>query len=116
MSLPLYMDEQVPRAVTDGLRTRGIDVPRVQDDGYTHTADPLVLDHATELGRLLFTLDDDLLKEASWRQRKGVPFAGVAYCHQLDMHVGRVIDDLELICAATLPGELDNQVIYVPLK
>ncbi len=32
MSLALYMDEQVPRQITAGLRLRGIDVLTVQED------------------------------------------------------------------------------------
>jgi hypothetical protein len=28
MSLALYMDENVPRPITNGLRMRGVDVPR----------------------------------------------------------------------------------------
>lgn len=75
-----------------------------------------MLDHATQLGRLLFTFDNDLLKEAARRQRMGISFAGVAYCHLLDTHVGQLVNDLELISLGTFPGELDNQVIYLPLR
>lgn len=37
--IKLYMDEHVQRAVTDGLRLRGVDVLRVQDDGRSNTPD-----------------------------------------------------------------------------
>ncbi|HEY4564743.1 MAG TPA: DUF5615 family PIN-like protein, partial [Thermoanaerobaculia bacterium] len=46
MSLALYMDENVPRAITGGLRLRGIDVLTVQEDGLSGLADPEVLDRA----------------------------------------------------------------------
>jgi predicted nuclease of predicted toxin-antitoxin system len=55
MTLMLYMDEHVPRAVTVALRLRQIDVITVQEDGLTGSRDPQVLDRATELGRILFT-------------------------------------------------------------
>jgi hypothetical protein len=57
-----------------------------------------LLDRATELGRILFTQDDDLLREANERQQPGEAFAGVIYAHQLNVAVGQCIDDLELIC------------------
>jgi Domain of unknown function (DUF5615) len=40
------MDEHVHRAITIGLRLRGIDVLTVQEDGLTATPDPLILDRA----------------------------------------------------------------------
>jgi hypothetical protein len=38
---------------------------------------PDLLDRASELGRVLFTMDDDLLVEAAARQNQGVAFGGV---------------------------------------
>ncbi len=34
MSVAFYMDEHIHRAITSGLRLRGIDVLTVQEDGY----------------------------------------------------------------------------------
>jgi uncharacterized protein DUF5615 len=51
------MDENVHRAITEGLRLRGVDVLTVQDDGRRRLRDPVVLDRATELGRPLFSQD-----------------------------------------------------------
>ncbi len=39
MSLSLYMDENVPIAITEGLRMRGVDVLTVQEDGLTSFPD-----------------------------------------------------------------------------
>lgn len=61
MSIRLYMDENVPRQITTGLRLRGIDVLTVQEDDRAGLPDPQVLDRATELQRVLFSRDDDLL-------------------------------------------------------
>ena len=55
MPAAYYMDERVPSAVTRGLRLRGIDVLTVQEDGFDNTDDPLILDQALSLGRLMFT-------------------------------------------------------------
>lgn len=81
MTVALYMDVHVHRAITTGLRLREIDVLTAQEDGYRTAADDLLLDRATELQRVLFTQDEDLLAEANQRQVNGVSFAGVIYAH-----------------------------------
>jgi hypothetical protein len=116
MSIKLYMDVHVRRAVTMGLRLRGVDVLTAQEDGAGEFEDPGLLDRAAELGRVLFTQDDDLLKEAAKRQESGEGFAGVIYGHQLNVTVGQCIDDLELITQITEPEEWINLVTYLPLK
>ena len=65
------MDVHVRRAVTTGLRLRGVDILTAQEDGAGEFDDPRLLDRATELGRVLLTQDDDLLKEAARRQKPG---------------------------------------------
>ena len=97
MPLALYMDVHVPRAVTNGLRRRGMDVLTAQEDGTAELDDPALLDRATELNRPLYTHDDDLLIEAHRRQQAGETFAGVIFSHQLRSPIGKCIDDLELI-------------------
>ncbi len=115
MTVALYMDEHVHRAITVGLRMRGVDVLTVQEDGFRNTPDSLILDRATELGRVLFSQDDDLLAEATRRQRMGQPFAGVIYAHQQRTNIGMCVRDLELITQAAEPEDLANRVEYLPL-
>jgi predicted nuclease of predicted toxin-antitoxin system len=55
------MDEHVPRAISVGLRLRGVDVLTAQEDGLRNTPDADLLDRATALGRVIFTQDDDFL-------------------------------------------------------
>ena len=115
MSVKLYMDVHVKRAVTDGLRLRGVDVLTARNDGAAELTDDSLLDRATELNRILFSQDDDLLREADKRQQKGETFAGVIYAHQLNITVGQCIDDLELIAKTTDSEEWQNAVVYLPL-
>lgn len=49
MSLSLYMDENVPIQITEGLRLRDVDVLTVQEDGLSSFPDPAVFDRAIEL-------------------------------------------------------------------
>ncbi len=67
------MDVHVRRAVTDGLRLRGVDVLTAQEDSTAEFEDPELLDRAAELKRVLFSQDDDLLREANKRQQTGEP-------------------------------------------
>ena len=115
MSVHLNMDVHVRRAVTAGLRLRGVDVLTAQEDGTGELPDPELLDRATELGRVLFTQDDDLLREAK-RQQTDESFTGIIYAHQLGITVSQCIADLELIAQASEPHEWLNRTIYLPLK
>ena len=115
MSVAFYMDVHVHKAITVGLRLRGVDVLTAQEDDAKLLPDSDLLTRATTLGRALFTYDDDLLREATYRQIEGVPFAGIVYIHLMDVMIGRCIDDLELIAKINAPEDLANYVQYLPL-
>jgi uncharacterized protein DUF5615 len=110
----LYMDVHVPKAITDSLRLRGIDVLTAQEDGTSTLEDPALLDRATELGRALMTQDHDLLVEATRRQREGFEFAGVIFGHQLQVSIRQAIDGLAVIAGAGTAEDVRNQVFYLP--
>jgi len=115
VTVALYMDEHVHRAITTSLRLRGIDVLTAQDDGHRHISDRVLLDRATVLGRVLFSQDEDLLAEANHRQRERIPFAGVVYAHQLQVSIGTCVRDLELIAKIANSEDLSDRVEYLPL-
>ena len=115
MSIALYMDQNVPRAITVGLRLTGLDVITAYEDGTTEMSDAELLVRAGELERVLFTQDDDLLAEAAKRQREGIPFRGVIYAHQLRVSIGICIRNLEIIAKAGEPEDLINRVQFLPL-
>jgi hypothetical protein len=93
MTIALYMDQHVPRAVTVGLRLRDVDAITAYEDGAGELDDVALLDRANELRRVLFTRDYDLLAEATRGQRDGIPFCGVIYAHQLRVSIGKCIQD-----------------------
>ena len=115
MSVALYMDVHVRRAVTVGLRMRGVDVLTSQEDGTTRLSDPDLRDRASSFQRVLFSQDDDLLVEATRRQHAGIPFVGVIYCHQLRLSVGGIIENLEILAQCLNPPDFDNRVEFLPL-
>jgi len=110
------MDEHVPRAITIGLRLRGIDVLTVQEDNLSGKSDPELLDRAVYLKRAMFSHDDDLLAEATKRQRNSQNFYGIIYAHHLKVSIGTCIKDIELIAKLGEVEEIKNQVIFLPLK
>jgi len=116
VSVRLYADVHVRRAVIEGLRLRGIDILTAQEDRAAEFFDPELLTRAAERGRVLFTQDEDLLAEAARRQETGETFAGLVYAHQLNVTIGGVIADLELIAEATDIEEWTNAVVYLPLR
>lgn len=115
MPVPLSMNHNVPQAITEGLRLRGVVVTTAFEDGTHQLDDPALLDRAGAIQRPLFTMDRDLLHEASRRQRAEIPFAGVIYAHQRRCPIGRCIRDLELIAMTSEPRDLLDQILYLPL-
>lgn len=114
MPLALYMDHHVSKTITLGLRLRGVDVLTAYEDGAEELADDRLLSRATELGRVLFSQDEDLLIEALHRQQMGIQFRGIIYAHQARVAIGRCIQDLEVLAQAGEPEDLMNQVQYLP--
>ncbi len=110
------MDEHIPKAITIALRTRGLDVITAQEDNMAGKSDPELLDRAWQLRRVLFTYDDDLLSEATKRQRESTPFCGVIYGHPLRVSIGMCVRDLQIIANAGELEEIENQVEFLPLK
>ena len=92
------MDVHVKAAITAGLRQRGIDVLTAQEDGTERWDDDRPLERATELRRVLFSQDDDLLTFARYKQSQGKIFSGLIYGHQLAATIGKYVIDLELVC------------------
>ena len=96
MAVAIYMDVHIPRAITVGLRLRGVDVITAQEDNSANLADQELLERATALRRVLFTFDDDLLIEATKRQVQGNPFTGLIYAYPSRVSIGSCIRDMKI--------------------
>ena len=115
MSVALYFDHNVPRAIAVGVRERGIDVLTADEDGKADWDDTLLLQRATELGRVIFTQDSDFLVLAAAWQTGRRDFAGLIYAHQLRVTIGGAIHDLVLIASLVRLEEMRNRVEFLPL-
>ena len=114
MSVGLLTDVHVPLAVTRGLKRRGIDVLTAQEDGAATLPDGSLLDRAAELGRVLFTQDEDFLIEVATRRKSPLPHATVVYGHQFEP-IGVCVSDLEIILKSLLPDEIMGCLLRIPL-
>lgn len=110
------MDEQVPQAITDGLRLRNVDALTAQEDHRRSVDDADLLQRATELQRVMFSQDADMLREANRRILVGIPFHGVIYAHQLKVAIGQCVSDIELIAVVGEADDVRNRIIHLPLR
>ena len=109
------MDPHVPRAITEGVRREGIDVLMACEDDSHELEDPALWSRATELERVLVSFDDDLLVEASRRQREGDFFYGLIFAQFSRISIGQWVSDLLLIARAATGDDVNDQVIFLPI-
>ncbi len=115
--LQFLADEDFNRVIVDGLLARkpDLDIVRAQDVGLARMIDPVVLTWAAERGRVLLTHDVRTMTRFTYeRIRAGLPCPGVFVVPQT-APVGRIIDDLLVVAAGSLPNEWEGQVRYLPL-
>jgi hypothetical protein len=116
MPVGLYLDVHVDKAIHDQLRLRSVDILRAQDDEAVEMADEELLQHVTDLGRLIFTQDIRFKALAEEWQRAGKPFSGLLFGNQLGVTIGTYVKDLELIAKATDPSEWIGVIQHLPYK
>ncbi len=116
--LPLLADENFDNRILNGLRRRlpELDLVRVQDVGLASEDDPTILEWAAQEGRVLLTHDvATITRYAYERLEDGKPMPGVVEVHAR-VPLGPAIDDLLLMISASLPGEWEGQIRYIPLR
>ena len=106
--IKFYMDEHVPKAVTEGLRRRGVDVVTVQELSLQASDDTRHLERATQEGRVVFTQDADFLR----MHAAGVFHRGIAYAPQ-QMPVPHILRSLMLIHDVSAPDEMVQHVEFL---
>ena len=107
-SVRYYTDENVSRAVINGLRQRNVDVLSVPEAGMLSASDEEHLAFALEQARVIFTHDDDFLKLAA----SGEKHAGIVYGSQ-PMLIGDIIRGLMLIYNVLEPMDMQNHVEFL---
>jgi hypothetical protein len=114
----LLADENFRGAIVRGLLRRrpDLDLVRVPDVGLTEADDPAVLAWAADEGRIVLTHDAaTLIGFAYARLAAGLAMPGIIEVRQ-DLPIGLVIDDVLLLVDASLEGEWEGRVVYLPLR
>ena len=105
----LVADEHISRAVSDGLRRRGIDIVTCHEIGMRGAPDRDHLVHAQTAGRAILTRDADFLR----LHAEGREHAGIIYCPK-DVNVGRMIRGVMLLCELLSPCDMRGHVEFLP--
>lgn len=124
MPLKFYTDSHIPKAVTEQLRARGVDIIRCQDVGMADAEDAEHLVFAITENRAIVTGDDDFLTLAAVLSRRPV-HPGIFFIHRQLLQrrqIGAIVGELLFYAeaveagAATLEEDVYNHVIYVSGK
>jgi hypothetical protein len=106
--IAFYMDEQIPRAVTEGLRRRGGDVLTAQEAGLRGATDEEHLAYASREARVIFTQDADFLRlHAAGRSHRGIVYAPQR------LPIGAIVRGLMLIYDVLSPEDMLDQVEFL---
>ena len=103
-----HLDENVHRALAEGLRRRGVDVTLPIDVGLIGASDEEHLAFAREQDRVLVTHDDDFLR----LHRQGISHAGIVYGPPQSRSMGEALSLLLLMHDALLPEDMRNAVEF----
>lgn len=115
--LKLLADETFDNTIIRGLLRRNsrIDIVRVQDAELSGQDDPTVLALAAQENRVLLTHDvATITKYAYERVAKGYSMPGVIEV-RTEAPIGQIIEDILLILECIATGELEGQILYLPL-
>ena len=109
MPLSVLCDEHIPYGIIAGLERQGIDAVSVQQAGLRSAVDPVILRATRQLGRVLYTRDDDFLSLHS----EGIPHLGIFYHPARKYSIGAAINAVALACQALSMEEMQNRVEYL---
>jgi Domain of unknown function (DUF5615) len=102
------MDEHVPKAVTEGLRRRGVDVVTVQELGLQTVEDAKHLERATQDGRVVVTQDADFLR----LHATGLSHRGIVYAPQ-QTPVAHMLRSLMLLHDVLSPNDMVRHIEFI---
>jgi predicted nuclease of predicted toxin-antitoxin system len=108
-NIRFHLDENVPFAIAQGLRTRGIDCSTTQDANLTQANDFKQLKYATDNKRVLVTHDSDFLRI----HKNRITHTGITYCPQGSRTIGQIIKSLLLIYELLDQKEMIGAIEYL---
>ncbi len=108
--MKIYADENIERAIIDGLRRRKIEVISAKESGYAGRPDEFHLKKAIEINAVILTHDIDFLKMASIGD---VRHCGIIFSHSKNVSISRCIRGVELIVNVLTDKEMENHIEFL---
>ncbi len=109
VKIQFYLDENVPVAVAEQLRRRGITAITARDLDLLGESDHNHLRRAHQKGWVFCTHDADFIDMAM----AGEPHTGIIFGQQHQHGIGDWVRFLELIAAVYTPTEMINRIEYI---
>ena len=107
-----YADENVPLAVSKGLKRRGINIFTVQEAKLLSKNDREQLKYAFQQQRVIITHDSDFL---TLIRKEKIEHRGVLFfTRQVD--IGEAIEEIEKIWLLYSAEDLRGAVLFLPMK
>jgi hypothetical protein len=109
-------DADFNQKIVAGIRRREpvVDFRSASEGGIIGRPDPEVLTQAAREGRVLVSHDRQTMPGHFWRLIEKQPSPGLVIISQ-DLDIGRAIEELLLVWAASEAEEWENAVIFLPL-
>jgi hypothetical protein len=111
-------DENLHNNILHGLLRRkpDLDIVRIQDTRHSGETDPEILEWLAQEGRVLLTHDvATMTRCANERIIAGQRMPGV-FIVSRSASLGRIIEDILMLEGASLEGEWEGQIRYLPLR
>ena len=102
------MDENMPPAVADQLRATDIDVSSVHELEIFSEDDPILLELANEVERVICTRDADFVRLA----QAGMEHAGIVFFDRGQRNIGYMVRSLRSIAQDITMEEMRNRVEF----
>lgn len=110
--IKLYLDENVPEAVSAALRLRGYDALTAKDAGRKGLSDVEQLKYASSQNRVIFTFNvADFYKIHLEFMRSGVDHAGIILSKQLP--IGTIVKALLKLLSDIRHEKVRNSIIWL---
>ena len=110
--IKLYLDENVPVALSTALRLRGYDVLTVRDVSQKGLSDLDQLKYASSQNRVIFTFNvADFHKTHSEFIKEGLDHAGIILSRQLP--IGTIVKALLKLLSDIKPERLRNNIVWL---
>ena len=121
--LKFFTDEHIAKAIVDQLTNRNIDVVRCEDVGMKSADDSKLLEHATQNGYTLLSMDNDVTRlHHEWidagKQHNGIFYAPMAE-FQGQQGIGAIVRECALWAelveggAGTLEKDVHNRLLCI---